>query len=169
MTTADRSERSEGDGRGERGADDHDPITVDMEPVVASPAGRFTRLRRRGSALITDARHTPEQNLRSRERRYMILQGLRIPFILMSMIAVYFQNWWLAGVLFIVSVPLPWIAVVIGNGQGEKRDPRQKNVYKPSAARAAARAHQLEEQRRHQLGSSATDPQSVAIIDHDDE
>lgn len=166
MTTADRSERDE---RDEGDGVYHDSVTVDVEPVVASPAGRFTRRRHRGSALITDARHTPEQNLRSRERRYMILQGMRIPFILMSMVAVYFQNWWLAGVLFIVSVPLPWIAVMIGNGQGEKRDPRQKNVYKPSAARAAARSYLLEEQRRRELDTSATDTQSVAIIDHDDE
>lgn len=148
---------------------ERDPLTVDVEPETPASPHRLTRLRRRRGELITDARHTPEQNLRSRERRYMLLQGMRIPFIFMSMAAAYWQNWWLAGVLFVVSVPLPWIAVMIGNGQGEKRDPRQKNVYKPAVARAAAHEYQLEQRRRGELGSASDTAAGVSIIDHDDE
>ena len=115
-----------------------DPYTVDVEPEVPARTSRRLRLRRTRGELITDARHTHEQNIRSRERNYMLLQSLRIPFILLSMLAAwYWENWWLAGLLFVVSIPLPWIAVMVGNGQGEKRDPRQKNVYKPAPARAA--------------------------------
>lgn len=128
---------------------------------------RRRRLRPRRGELITDARRSPEQNIRSREKTYLLLQGLRLPFILLSILAAwYWENWWLAGVLFIVSIPLPWIAVMIGNGQGEKRDPRQRNVYKPAAARAqAAQAQrpQLGEQPRRALSDAP------AIIDHDDE
>lgn len=59
---------------------------------------------------------------------------------------------------------------MVGNGQGEKRDPRTKNVYKPAAARAAAREMELEAQRRRELAShSREDDGEVAIIDHDDE
>lgn len=147
-----------------------DPFTVDIAPETP-PQRRLPRLPGRRSELITDARRTPEQNLRARERSYMVLQMLRIPFILLSMVSAwYWDNWWLAGVLFVVSIPLPWVAVMVGNGQGEKRDPRTKNVYKPAAARAAAREMELEAQHRRELAShSREDDGEVAIIDHDDE
>ena len=56
---------------------------------------------------------------------------------------------------------------MVGNGQGEKRDPRQKNVYKPAAARAAAHEFELEQQRRRELGAAGNQSGRV-IIDHDD-
>lgn len=145
-----------------------DPYTVDVEPEFPARTSRRPRLRRTRGELITDARHTHEQNIRSRERNYMLLQSLRIPFILLSMLAAwYWENWWLAGLLFVVSIPLPWIAVMVGNGQGEQRDPRQKNVYKPAAARAAAHEFELEQQRRRELGAAGNQSGRV-IIDHDD-
>ncbi|QPK82496.1 DUF3099 domain-containing protein [Corynebacterium qintianiae] len=148
-----------------------DPYTVDVEPEAPSAKRRFHRGRRRAGELITDARRTPEQNLRSRERNYMVLQALRIPFILLSMLSAwYWDNWWLASLLFVVSIPLPWVAVMVGNGQGEKRDPRQKNVYKPAVARAEAHEMELDAKRRHALDSRQRDASpGVAIIDHDDE
>ena len=59
-------------------------------------------------------------------------------FVLCSMRR-FDQRWFLR--LCVLAIPLPWIAVMVGNGQGEKRDPRQKNVYKPATARAAAHEH----------------------------
>ncbi|SDR97456.1 Protein of unknown function [Corynebacterium timonense] len=131
-------------------------------------------MRRRPRQLITDATRTPEQNLRSRERVYMILQMLRLPFILLAIVAAwYLDNWWLAGILFVVSIPLPWVAVMIGNGKGEKRDRRSRNVYKPAVAREYQR---LESERRRQLEAGgpdgpdrAPDPgQAPTIIEHDE-
>ncbi|AWB84151.1 DUF3099 domain-containing protein [Corynebacterium liangguodongii] len=145
------------------GGADAEPPTVDVE---AEPASRRRRLRRRRGELITDAAVTHEQNLRARERRYVLLQGLRVPFILLSILAAWtFHNWWLAAVLFAVSVPLPWIAVMIGNGQGEKRDPRRRNVYKPAQAREQARRAELERQARREIADRGA---GGAIIDHDE-
>lgn len=59
--------------------------------------------------------------------------------------------WFLAVVLFIISVPLPWVAVVIANGHGEPRDPREKNVYKPGLVREMNERARLEAQRAHEL------------------
>ncbi|MDY5785966.1 DUF3099 domain-containing protein [Corynebacterium sp.] len=160
-------------GRGPR----PDPVTVDaVVDAAASPTttGRRIRLRRRRGALITDATRSPEQNLRSRERTYMVLQLLRLPFIVASIVSAWtFDNWWLAGILFVISVPLPWIAVMIGNGQGEKRDPRARNVYKPAVQREHER---LEMQRRAELEArpqtaegtkGSGDAEPGTIIDHD--
>ncbi len=123
-----------------------------------------TRAPRRMRALITDAVTTPEQNRRSREKQYAVLQGLRLPFIVAAIVAAW-QNWWIAAaMLFVVSVPLPWIAVVLGNAQGEKRDPRSKNVYKPAVAREQQR---LAHPRHAELDAPAdSSPHLPDIIDH---
>lgn len=119
---------------------------------------------RASRALITDAAFTPEQNRQSRERQYAILQGLRLPFILLALVAVWANLWVLAGILFVVSVPLPWIAVVRGNARGEVRDTRQKNVYKP----AAARQQMLSQQQHSAIEPGAGAGAAPAIIDHDE-
>lgn len=140
---------SQSGGRAEEALGDGDAPGNTVEAVDADVEEVHRARKRRGMrALITDAVTTPEQNRRSREKQYAVLQGLRLPFILAA-IATAWQNWWIvAAVLFVVSVPLPWIAVVLGNAQGEKRDPRSKNVYKPAVAReeqrlAAARRAEL--------------------------
>lgn len=88
--------------------------------------------------LITDARRSPYDNWLHRKRVYNILQGLRIPFLLLSALTyLVLDSVWLSAVLFVVSVPLPWIAVVIANGAGEPQDSRAPKVYKPQVAREA--------------------------------
>lgn len=137
--------------------------TVDVEAYAS--ASRRKRSRRANRALITDATFSPEQNRRSRESRYLLLQGIRLPFIALSMLAAFaWHNWWLAAVFFVISIPLPWISVMVANGQGEVRDARSKNVYKPALAREEMR---LEEARRAQLGA-ADQAAAPTIIDHEE-
>ena len=63
----------------------------------------------------------------------------------------------------VVSVPMPWIAVVIANGVGEPADKRKPRVYKPGVVREQNR--KWEEQQRQRalkeaemraLGSAAS-------------
>ncbi|MCS4535231.1 DUF3099 domain-containing protein [Corynebacterium sp. HS2168-gen11] len=135
---------------------DRIPFVIDAEH--AEPAGtetqvpdstwrnksQLSRLRlrqKKNVALVTTASYSASENRRKRQRQYAIMQGARIPFILLSAFAyMYLHNVLLATVLFIISVPLPWISVVIANGVGEPRDSRTPNVYKPAAARYAAEA-----------------------------
>lgn len=125
---------------------------------------RKLRTKRGQRALITDAQRSPEVNRRSRESQYLVMQALRVPFVLLSIATVFhWHNWALATVLFLISVPLPWIAVMIANGQGEVRDTRARNVYKPAAAREAQRAQLERNQRVAQL-----EQRREPIIDHDD-
>lgn len=112
-------------------------------------AGRRFRLTRRRAELITDARRSPAEDLRRRERMYSWLQGARLPALLISAGSyIWLGDWILSGVLFLISVPLPWIAVVIANGKGERRDKRTRSVYKPQAAREY-NAHLAVEAARH--------------------
>lgn len=96
------------------------------------------KLRKRGRAkLITDAQTAPGDNRRRREVVYSILQFLRIPALLISFYLMYAHHAWvLAAIICAVTVPLPWIAVIIANESREKKDPRERNVYKPAVARA---------------------------------
>lgn len=111
-----------------------------MEASSAKPVSGVRRAWRKvsghRSVLITDAKRTPYENLRHREVAYAWLQGARVPFLLASGATyMWWQNWWLSTLLFAISVPLPWIAVVIANGHGEPRDKRAPKVYKPAIAR----------------------------------
>ncbi|WP_075726444.1 DUF3099 domain-containing protein [Corynebacterium aquilae] len=95
---------------------------------------------RRNVELITDARQSAVENYEYRKKVYNILQGLRVP-VLLAASATYLwaHNVIIAGILMVICVPLPWVAVVIGNGVGEPHDARVKQVYKPQATRDAAR------------------------------
>ena len=141
-------------------------MSANEQPSTERASRRFRR-GRKTRALITDASYTPEQNRQSREKQYAVLQGLRLPFIVAAVAAAWAHWWVLAGILFVVSVPLPWIAVVRGNAQGEVRDTRQKNVYKPAMARQ--KQQMLAQQQRTALDSAEKDcGSSPAIIDHDE-
>lgn len=63
--------------------------------------------------LITDAQRSYEEELAVRKRRYKIMMGMRIPFMIAA-VACYSIPWLAVGLL-IISIPLPWIAVLIAN------------------------------------------------------
>ncbi|WIM66761.1 DUF3099 domain-containing protein [Corynebacterium breve] len=147
------------------GVEGKDWVDADAPPEE-HPRRRFS-LRPRKPELITDATTSPEQNRHTREVKYLVLQLLRVPFIFASIWLGFEQMWWPAAFFFTVSVPMPWIAVVIANGRGEPRDSRARNVYKPAVARhhAIESEKQIALEARHGTGVEHNLP---ATIDHDD-
>ena len=63
--------------------------------------------------LITDAARSYEEDLAARKRRYGLMMGMRIPCMVLA--AVFYQTPWIAVTLLVLSVPLPWMAVLIAN------------------------------------------------------
>ncbi|EPD70310.1 hypothetical protein HMPREF1219_00749 [Corynebacterium pyruviciproducens ATCC BAA-1742] len=130
------------DAEGAMVIDAEDPSdTADSDEGFGEHAKHWwaTHVRRSSSVeLITDQqKRTPWQNHEHRKVIYMWLQGMRIPFLVMSAISyLIWQNILLSWCLFLISIPLPWISVVIANGVGEPRDKREQNVYKPERIRA---------------------------------
>ncbi|MBZ8177934.1 DUF3099 domain-containing protein [Corynebacterium poyangense] len=99
------------------------------------PAFRWGISKRRAQ-LITDARRSPQEDLKHRERLYAWIQLSRIPLIILALLTYWWLgNMWLSASLFLISIPLPWIAVVFANLRGEPRDKRAPKVYKPALAR----------------------------------
>jgi Protein of unknown function (DUF3099) len=88
--------------------------------------------------LITDAARSYEEDLKARKRRYAIMMGMRVPCMVLA--AVFYQTPWLAVTLLVLSIPLPWMAVLIAN---DRRPPKREEVsrYVPDRRSLEARPH----------------------------
>ncbi|RJO69493.1 DUF3099 domain-containing protein [Nocardia panacis] len=87
-------------------------------------SGYFPGNDERHPVLITDAQSSLEDQHRARVRRYTIIMAFRIPCLVLAAIAYSMWGSALISLLIIgVSVPLPWIAVLIAND----RPPRAKD------------------------------------------
>jgi hypothetical protein len=63
--------------------------------------------------LITEAAPSNDDQQAQRKRRYLIMMLLRIPFLLLAV--AFYQTWYLAVLFILLSIPLPWVAVLIAN------------------------------------------------------
>ncbi|ANZ39665.1 hypothetical protein BBK82_30100 [Lentzea guizhouensis] len=69
--------------------------------------------------LITSAAPSYEDQLSARRRRYALMMSLRIPCLVLAVL--FAKIWWLALALVLLSVPLPWMAVLIANDRPPRR------------------------------------------------
>jgi len=69
--------------------------------------------------LITEAEPSYEDQFAARKRKYMIMMGLRIPCLLLA--GMFHETWWLALGFVALSVPLPWVAVLIANDRPPRK------------------------------------------------
>ena len=75
--------------------------------------------RREQPVLITSAAPSYEEQLTARRRRYALMMSLRIPCLVLAVL--FAKIWWLALALVLLSVPLPWMAVLIANDRPPRR------------------------------------------------
>ncbi|HEY3609323.1 MAG TPA: DUF3099 domain-containing protein [Pseudonocardiaceae bacterium] len=70
--------------------------------------------------LITEAAPSADDQHAARKRRYVITMLMRIPCLIL---AAFFINsaWWLAVLFVAISIPLPWIAVLMANDRPARR------------------------------------------------
>lgn len=74
--------------------------------------------------LITEASTSLEEQHRARVRKYTLLMSIRIPALVLAAIAYgVWSNPWISMAIIGLSIPLPWIAVLIAND----RPPRSKD------------------------------------------
>ena len=79
-----------------------------------------------------------EQDLAARKSRYKIMMGMRIPLMIMA--ALCYQIPWLAVTLLVLSIPLPWMAVLIANDR-RPRKREDSNKYQGDRKQIEAREH----------------------------
>ncbi|NKS31404.1 DUF3099 domain-containing protein [Rhodococcus hoagii] len=78
----------------------------------------------RHPALITEAQQSIEDQHRARVKKYLTIMSFRIPALILAALAYgAFGNAWISVGIIALSIPLPWIAVLIAND----RPPRSKD------------------------------------------
>ena len=92
--------------------------------------------------LITEAAPSYEEQHAARRKKYAIMMSLRFPCLILAVL--FAHTWWLALFFIVLSVPLPWMAVLIAND----RPPRK-----------AEKANRFEAERR------AIAPKSTTVIE----
>jgi len=75
--------------------------------------------RRVQATVITEAEPSYDDQLRARRKRYVIMMALRVPFLIMA--TLLYQTPWLAILVIAISIPLPWMAVLIANDRPARK------------------------------------------------
>lgn len=88
--------------------------------------------------LITEAAPSNDDQIARRKRRYILMMGMRIPFLILA--GVFLQTWWLAVTLVLISVPLPWMAVLLANDR-PARKAEHVHRYRHAAPELEHREH----------------------------
>lgn len=90
--------------------------------------------------LITEAAPSYDDQQAARKRKYAIMMGLRFPFLILA--GVFYDIWWLALALIVLSIPLPWMAVLIAN-DGPPRKSEKVNRYQREPTAIERVEHQV--------------------------
>lgn len=77
-------------------------------------------IHRQQAAVITQAELSYEDQLRLRRRRYVLMMSMRIPFLVAA--AALYHIPWLSLAIIAISIPLPWMAVLVANDRPARKD-----------------------------------------------
>jgi Protein of unknown function (DUF3099) len=73
------------------------------------------RVRRPGAHLVTEARQPRSEDIASRERRYLIMMGIRIVCFVAAVVLFTQGAGWLAAFPAVGAIVIPYFAVVFAN------------------------------------------------------
>lgn len=91
--------------------------------------------------LITEAQPSYDDQQAVRRRKYAIMMSCRIPcLVAAALIFQLWQLWWLALIVLGISIPLPWMAVLIANDRPAKKK-EHVNRFKRSHRSLESREH----------------------------
>jgi hypothetical protein len=91
----------------------------EQTPTTPGPAGAGASPRRAQATVITEAEVSYDEQLRSRRKRYLIMMSMRVPFLILA--TLLYQTPWLAILIIAISIPLPWMAVLIANDRPARK------------------------------------------------
>jgi hypothetical protein len=102
--------------------------------------------------LITTAAPSYEEEHRARVRKYLTLMAFRIPALILAALAYgAWHNGLISLAIVAVSVPLPWMAVLIANDRPPRRSDEPRRFDEPRRTPLFPRAeHPALEPPRHQ-------------------
>jgi hypothetical protein len=95
--------------------------------------------------LITEAQPSYDDQQATRRRKYAIMMSLRIPCLVLA--AFCYHIWWLALIILAISIPLPWMAVLIANDRPPRKSEHvHRYRHQPSTHELEAQEHQVIEE-----------------------
>lgn len=107
----------------------------------------MSRSSRKQVHLVTQARTSKSDDIGYRERRYLIMMGIRVACFLLAILMVTQGAGWLAAFPAVGALVIPYFAVVFANGGREPTNTRGFREYEPNlpephpAPAAGDRAH----------------------------
>lgn len=90
--------------------------------------------------LITEAAPSYDEEYAARKRKYVTMMLLRLPCLVLA--GIFHDTWWLALGFVLLSVPLPWVAVLIANDRPPRKVERV-NRYQRSARAIEGDEHRI--------------------------
>ncbi|WP_093416540.1 DUF3099 domain-containing protein [Saccharopolyspora flava] len=93
--------------------------------------------------LITEAQPSMDDQQAMRRRRYAIMMASRIPCLVGAVVVFQlWQLWWLSLIILAISIPLPWMAVLIANDRPARKT-EHVNRFRRSHRSLESPGHQV--------------------------
>ncbi len=92
--------------------------------MVKSALPEGSASRRLEPTVITAAEPSYDDQLSARRKRYMLTMSMRIPLLIAA--TAFYHHLWVAIPLLLISIPLPWVAVLLANDRPARQ--RAKKV-----------------------------------------
>ena len=90
------------------------------------------RVRRQDVSLVTDAKRPMSEDIAFRERRYLVMMGIRVACFLVAILLFVMHAGWLAAIPAAGAIVIPYFAVVFANGGREPSSTRGLLPYEPN-------------------------------------
>jgi Protein of unknown function (DUF3099) len=83
-------------------------------------------------ALVTDAKRPMSEDIAFRERRYLIMMGIRVLCFVVTILLFVAHAGWFSAIPAVGAILIPYFAVVFANGGREPSNSRGFRVYEPN-------------------------------------
>jgi hypothetical protein len=114
-------------------------------------------------ALVTDAKRPMSEDIAFRERRYLIMMGIRVLCFGLTILLFVAHAGWFSAIPAAGAILIPYFAVVFANGGREPSSTRGFRIYEPNLPERFSDAEQGPEGRSR----SATGDQSATSFSDD--
>jgi hypothetical protein len=92
--------------------------------------------------LITEAAPSYEDEYAARKRKYLTMMLLRLPCLILA--GIFHETWWLALGFVLLSVPLPWVAVLIANDRPPRKAEKVNRYQRSTTAIENSQHHVID-------------------------
>jgi Protein of unknown function (DUF3099) len=90
------------------------------------------RTRQPAAQLVTDAKRPLSEDIAFRERRYLVMMGIRVLCFLVTILMFVAHAGWFSAIPAAGAILIPYFAVVFANGGREPSNTRGFRVYEPN-------------------------------------